>query len=107
MTALCPHCGFDLIQDTPINCGDMRFDPRGDIIWKGKSLRLKPALRIILGSLLKAPGRFLSREMLADRLQYEGANPANNVSVLLWQLKQVAPDLPIERAWKLGARWVA
>ena len=105
MSALCPHCGYDLVGDEPITIGEMHFDPRGKVIWKGRELQVHPLKRIILHALLKAGGRYVSDEVLAERMGYEGDNPRGLVRTHRCHMKLIASDLPIERAYGRGYRW--
>lgn len=104
MSHICPHCGYDLSPDEPINMGGMRFDPRGDVVWNGEHIHLQPAQRILVYSLLKERGRVLRRVVLAERMGYEGDDPGSLTETQICKLKRKY-DFPIETVHGFGVRW--
>jgi len=72
---ICPHCGYDLRLDEPIVDGPVTFDPRGVLTINGVEAVLRPGVRILISTLLKADGRYVSREALIERLGLDCENP--------------------------------
>lgn len=106
MTALCPHCGYNLRQDETITTGDLHLDPRGVARWRGNDIVLSRSQTIVLHTIVKAAGRPVPRATVAERLGYEGDNPSNLVAVHVCRLRQIMPDIPISNVARSGFRWV-
>ncbi len=110
MTAVCPHCGFDLSNDDVITVGDLSFDPRGDIVFKGVALRFTTYEKIVLGTILKERGRAVSTEILRERIGYDGLN--NVVEVMICRIRNhfrnVDPTFDLlSKQRRGGYRWLA
>lgn len=104
---LCPHCGHDLTRDEPISRGDIVFDPRGEVQWRGAAVHLTVGQRIVLHSLLKANGRTVPRDALLERLDSQSEDGRNLLSVHLARLRSALPGVPIENVRGIGLRWAA
>ena len=104
----CPGCGLDLTLDGPIARGPMEYDPRGGVQWHGQRLTLKPKEHALLGALLKANGRFVSRDTLLARMGSDEAE-SNLVSVhvcrLRGKLRAIGGPDPIGTETGHGYRW--
>ena len=105
MHALCPHCGYDLEPDRAIARDGIEFDPRGGISWHGASVHLSPGCHAILGTLLKAAGRVVSLDVLAEPTGYEGDNPSNIVRVQIHRIRHAMPGAPILSKINRGYGW--
>lgn len=108
MTAHCPSCGYNLKAETPVSVGPMSFDPRGEVRFHGQRLHLTPAERIILGTLLSQPGKFVSTEVLNIRIGTEAESRVvdTHVSRIRKRLRAIDPGAdPIETRSGLR-RWV-
>lgn len=105
MAALCPHCGYDLEPDRAIARDGIEFDPRGGVHWRGKPVHLSPSCHAILGTLLKAAGRVVSLDVLAERTGYEGDNPSNIVRVQIHRIRQAMLGAPIRARVCRGYHW--
>ncbi len=68
MTAICPHCGFDLVKDEPVEIGDYRYDPRDGFSIAGRRLPLTRSEAELAAALFRERGRSLAYERLLDRL---------------------------------------
>lgn len=106
-TALCPNCGVDLARDEPITRGAIAFDPRGEVRWHGEPVQLSPAERSVLGTLLKAGGRFIGAEVVCERIGYDGDDQRNMVSVYVHRLRRKLAFEAIETQHGVGWRWAA
>jgi DNA-binding response OmpR family regulator len=111
MTPICPHCGYDLADDEPVETNGVRVDPRGDVTINGTAVHMTPPMRIILASLLKSGGRTLTIAVLAERIGYDGEIPVNNVQVHLSRLRRALKNhgMPnvIGTIHSIGVRWTA
>lgn len=90
MTTICPHCGYDLVRDEPIERAGIAMQPYGAVRFHGAEVKLTPGETAVLWALVKAGGRPLSRAILAERIGYEGDK--NTVDVHLTRIrKKLAP----------------
>lgn len=112
--AFCPHCGYDLRADTPMTYGDAHFDPRLGFSWRGEFIHLPASKRIIVATLMKANGRWVSTEVLAERCGYQGDDPGNLIRCHISKIREVlrqhgAPNLFNAKPGRgsLGYRWIA
>lgn len=106
MTAICPHCGYDLKADKPIERDDVRIEPfTRRVWWKGNEHRLSPVEFIMLSGLVKASPQCLGAETLADRIGYEGDDPDNNIKVYAHRLRRKLPGIPLMTVWGRGYAW--
>lgn len=109
MSALCPHCGYDLETDRVLEMDGLMFDPRGPVIWRGELVHLTPSERIMLHTLLKAAPRTVTKDVILERVGSDG--PPNSVNV--WahgvrsKLDAIAPGHRIKTDWARGYRWAA
>ena len=91
--SICPHCGYDLQQDKAIRRWPLQMDPRGSVKWHGQTINLTPMERMVLWSLLKADGRALNKQILAQRVGYEGDNADSLMRVCVWRIRQKFADI--------------
>lgn len=105
MTALCPHCGYDLEPDRAITRDGIEYDPRGGVVWHGKAVHLPPGCHAILGTLLKAAGRVVTYDVLAERTGYEGDDPSNSIGVQIYRIRRAMPGAPIHSKFNRGYCW--
>jgi DNA-binding response OmpR family regulator len=109
MTAHCPSCGYNLVPEKVVELGAMRFDPRGDACFHGEKLRLSPSEHILLGTLLASAGKFVSVDVLMNRLGSEGENKVVDVYItrLRKKLRAIDPGARhIEANYGCSRRWV-
>ncbi len=105
---ICPHCGFDLVKDEVLERDHFTYDPRGIISYCGIILKVRPAHRIIVGSLMKADGRIVSKDALLERIgsDAEDATLINvHVSLLRRDLRKQGIPCPIKTVWGAGFCW--
>lgn len=88
MTAVCPHCGCDLIPDEPIERAGLSMLPYGNVRIGDVEVRLTQAESGILWALLKAGGQPVSRAALAARIGYEGDAPDELVAVHIHRVRR-------------------
>ncbi len=68
MHRICPHCGFDLVRDAPVEIGRMIIEP-GTLWIDGNRVKMTGWIpHLILHSLAKAGGRTLSKDVLMARI---------------------------------------
>jgi len=108
MTAICPHCQYDLKADTIIERDGFTLDPRGAVTYNGQEIKLTKTQKCILFSLAKANGRRLSSYDLADRCCYYDASNANkefkmHISLLRKRLSHV--QCPVQTDHGVGYYW--
>lgn len=84
---MCTQCGYNLSAERAVAWGLLGFDPREDAAWDGRKLGLSRQQREIVGGLIHARGRVLSRALVADRIGYEGDDGANVVDVQVCRIR--------------------
>lgn len=108
---ICPHCGYSLKADQPVEQGRFRYDPREGFFVDGTRLRVPPAVHMMLGSLMLADGRVLTRAVLHERMGCEVQDSSKMLDVYLWRARTAFRALdvtpPIDKVWGMGLRWVA
>jgi DNA-binding response OmpR family regulator len=108
--AFCPHCGYDLGCDEIISDGQFTYDPRFGVAFGRAALSITPACHHLIGSLMRERGRLVTRQVLADRLGYEGDDPSNLIAVLMARIRNhfraLKLECPIENIWSQGLRWI-
>lgn len=109
MTHICPHCGFDLVQDAVITLGRYRYDPRIGLFIDGRRLRLTRQGLEIAAMLFRAQGRVLSLGVLAERLGSSSHHFGNTLAVHMHRLRFAWADMgapfPIKRVRGIGLYW--
>lgn len=85
----CPHCGFDLVVDTPILLNDYSMIGAGrPLMYKGRKVTLTPAEALICWSLMKAYPEPVTRMTLAERIgSQDGKDPDRLIMVLVWRIR--------------------
>lgn len=109
VTAICPHCGYDLERDERIEIDGFVFDPLGLLGYGEKELRLPPAPFRLLFTLAKAKGRAMHLDALQARVSGEDAT-SNVARVHLTRLrnafKRFAVPYPVQNIKGTGLyRW--
>jgi DNA-binding response OmpR family regulator len=74
----CPSCGHNLAAEQPVTIGPLEFEPRGEARWHGRKIPLTCGQFLIFGALVLAGGRYVSRDILAERAGYDGLGDAHN-----------------------------
>jgi DNA-binding response OmpR family regulator len=67
----CPNCGCQLKAFEPIRYGNVRVEGLSEIVFKGRAVALARTQHGIVEALIRARGRYLSREMLVGVLGSE------------------------------------
>lgn len=83
----CPNCGLNFKADEVVISGPWRSDPRGEVTFAGKAVRLSPAERIIFHTIIAAKGRVATNDSLIARaiplgVRNAGAQLKTNMSKL-------------------------
>ena len=111
---VCPHCGYDLEQASPISRGSLEIDRQAlDIRWRGHAVQLTPTQRCIVRSLAAANGATLRRQAIAGVAGFEdGRNAIKQVHVHVHDIRrrfeQVDPAFAAIQSVKgVGYRWAA
>ena len=107
--AICPHCSFDLEKIEPGSDGAWTYDPCEGVAYQGSRLRMTPQCHEVLGTIMLAKGRQLSREVLAERLGYDGERARDLITVLLCGIKRACAregaPFPVRTIWGIGVCW--
>jgi DNA-binding response OmpR family regulator len=107
-TPMCPSCGYNLRSEKPLLAGDFYYDPRGVAMWKGRPIELTSQQHMLLGSLIQANGRIVTRETLINRINEDAC--AKQVDVVVCNLKKRlsaagAPKDLVANVWGKGFRF--
>lgn len=106
MTAICPHCGFDLAKDEPIAAGRFRYDPRGGMFADDVRLPLTPKELQLAGALFRARGRIVPYEALIDRMELRDRLVISvHVRRIRAKFEKAGLFNPVGTAWGLGLFW--
>ena len=101
---ICPHCGYDLMADRPIERDGLWIDPALRIAtWNGQPLGLPGATFTIIYSLVKAWPAYVRTTALAERIGYEGDAPDRMVKTYIHRLRKAG--LPIRNITAVGYAW--
>lgn len=84
---LCPHCGYSLDQDTPIEIGPWVLTPVS-VRLHGVMTSLSKGEAMLLYTLAKAAGRPLHADVLAARVCVDSVNPNGLLRVMLWKVRK-------------------
>lgn len=104
--ALCPHCGYDLSADKPIERDGLWIDPATRIAtWQGRPVGLPGAQFTLAYALVKAWPAYVPIAALADRIGYEGDDPANIIANYVSRLRKAG--LPIRTVHGVGYAWLS
>lgn len=108
MTAHCPSCGYNLKAEKPVSVGPMFYDPRGEVRFHGQRVKLTPSEHVVLGTLVSEVGRFISADVLMNRLGTEAEGNVVDVHLchIRRKLRAIDPASDhIESQWRAW-RWV-
>ena len=110
MSALCPHCGYDLQRDAPIALGDACFSWGEGLAWRGAAVALSPQQRVVVQALLKARGGRVTRDAPIARLGSEAEAQdmllRTHICAIRAALRGVGGPDPIRVERGVGYRWV-
>lgn len=109
MTAICPHCGYDLVKDEPIVIGAYRYVPRLGLFHQGRRIDLTGKGLEIAVALFRARGQVLTLDALALRLGNDSLSFSNLIAVYLNRMRsawgRLGEPFPIERVRGRGLYW--
>ncbi len=106
MSALCPHCGYDLERDAPLERDGWSLT-YNTAAYAGENVAITPSQANILYSLARANGRCLPAEILGARCS-DGTNVANIAAIQIVRIRKALGDrAPIETKRGMGYRWRA
>lgn len=104
----CPHCGFSLDRDEPIERDGFTIDPRGSLSFLGEPVRMTRAEVCLMHTVASANGRIVSRSTVGERVGDQD-DPANVASVLLCRvrkrLREISAPCPVVGVHGRGYRW--
>lgn len=111
MINMCPHCGYNLQKDEPIELGDWSLHEDG-VSYRGVRLLLTASQVRILYTMAKATGSVVRHEVIYNRvLDNDVADPRNNIAVQISKIRDMLAgmgvSLPIENVRAVGYRWAA
>lgn len=105
---ICPHCGYDLADEEVVADGLWRFEPRRGIFYGGTPVLLGPSRTLLLGALMRAKGRVLSKAALLGVVGAEDSE-SNLIDCQISKARQIllreGVPCPIETVWGCGFRW--
>jgi DNA-binding response OmpR family regulator len=88
----CPHCGYDLMVDTPILINDFAmFSPLAQLTYKGRPVKLTPYERSLCWTLMKAYPEPVRVDIILDRLGSEA--DTNVVDVFVCRARKKIRDV--------------
>lgn len=70
----CPHCGYGLKVSEPFQYGNVSINQAEEIVYMGQILSLLPTSRIVVGALIRAQGRPLTRDALLNIVDGTGSD---------------------------------
>lgn len=105
---ICPHCGFNLLPEVEVQDGPWRYEARAGLFYDGMPVQLPPSARMLVGALMRASGRVLSKDALLGVVGSEDAL-SNMISVYITRARHafhaIGAPCPIENVWGQGFRW--
>jgi DNA-binding response OmpR family regulator len=103
---ICPHCGYNLEADKPIERGPWSLSLEA-AYYKGARVPLTATQAAILYALARA-NRYLTAEALMNRVtDTESDDPGNLIGAHIAHIRKRLGSLsPIETGWRRGYRWV-
>jgi DNA-binding response OmpR family regulator len=108
---VCHACGAALEPLEPFSLGKLFVDKAGAHVWWGeKPVRLSPAEKQIVLTLVRADGRIVKRAILAEVSGYDGDEPNNIAAVYVSRsnakFREIDPAFDrIETLRGEGVRW--
>jgi DNA-binding response OmpR family regulator len=81
----CPNCGIDLAKFEAKSFGNITIDEARQLVLNGKPVTIQPSPRDFVVALVRAQGRILTREALANVVGHEGDiwGPGNAVNTYI------------------------
>lgn len=108
---VCSFCGHDSRRDERITLDGVTFDPLSGVTVGDTKLHLTKTEHAVVGALMKAGGRILTAEFLADRMGHGGEDFDSAAKVRVFRLRTkfraAGIEPPIETVWGRGYRWNA
>lgn len=108
MTAMCPHCGFDLIKSEPIITDGFTLFPDGRVKHEGEVLKLTLQEGQVLYTVAKAGGEPVMTKVIGERISH-CAGPWALVKSIMTRLRRKFEawgiDLPLYVCRGIGIRW--
>lgn len=105
MSQFCPHCGFNLAADEPVEIGRWLVSS-DEVLLDGQRVRLTSAeIRLMHSVAVRFP-RAARREAVINRVS-DATEGDNLISVFMSRLRsKLGADMPIETVRGIGLRWV-
>jgi DNA-binding response OmpR family regulator len=108
----CPNCGTNLKRFEAQTFGNVTINEAGQIIYAGQVVNVSPSGKMLAEALIRASGRPMTREALANVIDWEGDIYAagNYLTVLIGRIRKAFSaidskfdQLKVERDY--GYRW--
>lgn len=105
MIGLCPHCGFNLAADEPLERGPWRLEVASAYL-SGDRVDLTPQEAGFLHTLAKANGRPVAAATIGARIS-SSESGYKIAGVIACRLRQKLSNPPFTTAFGAGYRWAA
>ena len=94
MSGICPICGYNLEADAIVERDGWRIDPRGEVLFEGRTVTTRRSWTAILLTLAREGGRRVTAEVLLSRTSSSERN--NTMSSAIRQMRRAveAQGLP-------------
>lgn len=106
--SVCPHCGYNLVAYASVLDGSWSYEPAIGLRYEDRPVPLSPARALLVGALLRAQGRALSKNALLGAMGSEDATE-ESVNVQVCHIRRIMQEAgtpcPIETIWGFGYRW--
>lgn len=106
---ICPNCGERLDGRDIVARGRYAYSERRGFSIDGIRLGVTPRVHQVIGALFVAKPTILPREIIADRLDYEGERPRSLLDVYLHRARRAfrdrGEDVPFKAVWGVGLQW--
>lgn len=109
LTAICPHCGYDLQRNVVLERGEYVLHPDGMVYRQGERVRLTVQEGQLLYTVAKADGRPIHCRIIGERIS-ECEDPYNLVMVLMTRIRAKfradGVPLPVGNIRNFGLTWI-
>src|SRR4051812_35921706 len=100
---LCPHCGYSLKPDEPVQRGPWFVTPT-IVFYADEPVAMTPGQVTIMHTLASAGGQVVGAEALGRRVGFS-EDPMSIARVLICHARKVTPRPPIQTVPRHGYRW--
>lgn len=104
----CPMCGYNLEPDPVVERDGWRIDPRGDVRFKDRIVKI-PASWVGILHAVGSTTECVSRDALLNRIS--GSENSNVLCAQISKFRRFCKEfnlpVPFETVWGRGLRWAA